>query len=311
LPVDVFTVLPGSPAQKAGLTQGDRIVAIEGVQNPDWQEFLTQESIRANQNVSISVLRAGAVRNLTIIPEEKGRDHTGDVGLRPPFVVGSMEPGKPAQQAGLQVGDILVAANGAPIHGIDDMLAVLQEAKGAPVQVNVVRNGNLLGATLKPQLLDTPNHGKMYRVGIGQYRVEKLPFRDATLESLAYCRENSQLIFNLVGNMLDRLAHFHKAPIQQFSGPIGIMMLSGEALLINFWWYVEIVALISLNLAVFNLFPIPILDGGLMLMLLIEGIMRRDIKQEVKERVYQAAFVFLVVFAAVVIFNDVAKQFHF
>jgi regulator of sigma E protease len=91
------------------------------------------------------------------------------------------------------------------------------------------------------------------------------------------------------------------------SGPIGIMKYSGEAARLGLPTLLNFMAQISLNLAIFNLLPIPILDGGLMLMLLVEAIMRRDIKQEVKERVYQAAFVFLILFAAVVIFNDVAK----
>jgi regulator of sigma E protease len=96
--------------------------------------------------------------------------------------------------------------------------------------------------------------------------------------------------------------------MKQMSGPIGIARISGDAARQKGWTPLfSVMALISINLAIFNLFPIPILDGGLMLMLLIEGIMRRDIKQQVKERVYQAAFVFLILFAAVVIFNDVAK----
>jgi regulator of sigma E protease len=98
--------------------------------------------------------------------------------------------------------------------------------------------------------------------------------------------------------------------LKQVSGPIGIMQISGEAAMIGWPPLLKIMALISLNLAVFNLFPIPILDGGLMLMLLIEAMMRRDIKQEVKERVYQVAFVFLILFAVVVIYNDLAKSFH-
>jgi regulator of sigma E protease len=86
------------------------------------------------------------------------------------------------------------------------------------------------------------------------------------------------------------------------------MTESGRAADLGFAVLLQFMALISLNLAIFNMLPIPILDGGLVLMLIVEGVMRRDIKQEVKERVYQAAFVFLVLFAAVVIFNDVAKQ---
>src|SRR6266481_3245075 len=94
------------------------------------------------------------------------------------------------------------------------------------------------------------------------------------------------------------------------SGPWGIAKLSGNAAKLGFSHLMVAMGLISLNLALFNLLPIPILDGGLMLMLLIEGVIRRDIKQEIKERVYQAAFVFLMLFAAVVIYNDVIKQLH-
>jgi len=115
-------------------------------------------------------------------------------------------------------------------------------------------------------------------------------------------KSNSLLIFVLLGKLIQR-----KNSIQQMSGPIGIMRYSGQAARMGMPSLLKFMALISLNLAIFNLLPIPILDGGLMLMLLVEAVMRRDIKQEVKERVYQAAFVFLVLFAAVVIFNDVAK----
>jgi regulator of sigma E protease len=117
------------------------------------------------------------------------------------------------------------------------------------------------------------------------------------------CKRNSSLIFELVEKMLAG-----KNSIKQMSGPIGIMRISGAAAMMGWPALLQIMALISINLAIFNLLPIPILDGGLMLMLLIESIMRRDIKQEIKERVYQAAFVFLLLFAAVVIFNDVAKS---
>jgi regulator of sigma E protease len=132
--------------------------------------------------------------------------------------------------------------------------------------------------------------------------VEKLAFNAALRQAGLECKNKSGLIFELVGKMFER-----KVSIKQLDGPLGIMRVSGQAALQGLATYLQIMALISLNLAIFNLFPIPILDGGLMLMLLVEGVMRRDIKQEVKERVYQAAFVFLVLFAAVVIFNDVAK----
>src|SRR5262249_46462765 len=128
-------------------------------------------------------------------------------------------------------------------------------------------------------------------------------FTQAAARSYDECKTSSLAIFELVG----RLIRQKGVSLRQFSGPIGIGKAAGEALNLGFVPMLMITAFISINLAIFNLFPIPILDGGLMLMLLIESIMRRDIKQEVKERVYQVAFVFLVLFAAVVIYNDLAK----
>jgi regulator of sigma E protease len=173
--------------------------------------------------------------------------------------------------------------------------------------LTILRDGKEQTLPITPQLLDAPKSaGRTYRVGIGAMQVEQLPLGEAIPAAIAYCRDNSLLIFKLLGN----LVHRPDDTIKQFSGPVGIMMASGDAASEGFSSLMELMAIISLNLAIFNLFPIPILDGGLMLMLLIEGIMRRDISQTIKERVYQAAFVFLLLFAALVIYNDVAKSFH-
>jgi regulator of sigma E protease len=214
----------------------------------------------------------------------------------------------PAEQAGIKPGDVLVAANGVAIKDVRDLLKVMSDVKSNPMQLKILRDDQPLTISVTPQLLDTPGAAqKRYRLGMLTAQFGQLPFGAAVSHAYVACKENSLLIFDLVGKMLQR-----KVPIQQFSGPIGIMQASGEAAMDGWPTLLRLMALISINLAVVNLFPIPILDGGLMLMLLIEAIMRRDIKQEVKERVYQAAFVFLLLFAAVVIYNDVAKSFgHF
>jgi regulator of sigma E protease len=138
------------------------------------------------------------------------------------------------------------------------------------------------------------------------FRTERLPFVAALNAATEDCKKNSSLIFRLLGQLFTV-----KGTLKQFGGPVMIMQESGRAAQAGFVVLLQFMALISLNLAIFNMLPIPILDGGLVLMLLVESVMRRDIKQEVKERVYQAAFVFLVLFAAVVIFNDVSKTIHF
>jgi regulator of sigma E protease len=299
VPVDLVTVLPNSPAEQAGLRTGDRIIRVADVQNPTWQQFRNLEFISPNQPLDLTIQRGGTVLEKSVTPTAKGPEKIGDIGVEHPQVVGSLTDG-PALAGGVKVNDVLVSVDGKPIHDIAQMLEQLQASKDQPIKLSVLRDGKPVELTLTPRIID----GK-YRVGLHADLAEKLPFGAALAQSLKECKENSLLIFKLVGGMLRR-----KIPMESVSGPIGIMKISGEAARLGPAPLFYIMAMISLNLAIFNLFPIPILDGGLILLLLIESVMRRDIKQEIKERVYQAAFVFLLLFAAVVIFNDVAKSFH-
>jgi regulator of sigma E protease len=306
-PVDVVFITPNSPAGKAGLQVGDRIVNVQGIDNPTWEQFLIRVSINPGQQVPVRVLRGDKTMDLTLVPDTTSKDHEGDAGLDPPGVVGMIEPGLPADKAHIRTGDVLVSVNGKPIHSVDNLLGALQEAKGSPVQLTILRDRKNLTLDIPGELVATPDSAeKKYRIGVSMEQVEKLPFPVAVQTAYDECKSNSLLIFELLGKLIQ-----HKNSIQQMSGPIGIMRYSGQAARMGMPSLLKFMALISLNLAIFNLLPIPILDGGLVLMLLVESVMRRDIKQEVKERVYQAAFVFLVLFAAVVIFNDVSKTIHF
>jgi regulator of sigma E protease len=220
----------------------------------------------------------------------------------PPEVIGALDPEYEAAKAGLRQNDVLLAVNGTPVQTTEQISNILQSTKTSPVEVTVWRDGKEAKFTVTPQF---DPKVQRYRLGFGILAVERLPFVDAFRNAYEECKSNSLLIFKLVGRMIEK-----KVSIKQMSGPIGIAKISGDAAKQSFSDLMLVMALISLNLAIFNLLPIPILDGGLMLMLLIEGIIRRDIKQQVKERVYQAAFVFLLLFAAVVIYNDIAKTLH-
>ncbi|MGE5324652.1 MAG: RIP metalloprotease RseP [Actinomycetota bacterium] len=305
IPVDVLWMNQGSSAEKAGLQKGDRIIQVQDIKNPTWEQFLQTELISPDQDLNVTVRRGDQVLHKTLLAKATGVDNVGDVGLDPPEAVGYIEPGKPADRAGIEPGDILVSINGKPVKNLDDMRDEIQKIKSTPATLIVLRDGKEVSITVTPALLPSGTSKPEYRIGVSSEYIEKLPFTKALSEAYTECKDNSLLIFKLVG----RMVHNHKM-LRQVSGPIGIMQISGEAAMIGWPPLLKIMALISLNLAVFNLFPIPILDGGLMLMLLIEAVMRRDIKQEIKERVYQVAFVFLILFAVVVIYNDLAKSFH-
>src|SRR5579863_8917060 len=217
LPVNVFFVKPNSPAEKAGIRPGDRIVQIDDVQNPTWDRAITEFAISPGQSMDVSVLRGGQVLPLKVVPEAAGPDRVGDAGLIPPEVVGTVEPGHPAQKAGMQSGDVVLAANGSPIHDTEELLEILQQTKDTPVQLLVWRNGVENTYTVKPELLDSGEAGKKYRIGFMAGSNERLPFASAMVAAYQECKENSLLIFRLVGKMIE-----YKASIKQMSGPIGI-----------------------------------------------------------------------------------------
>ena len=171
--------------------------------------------------------------------------------------------------------------------------------------LTVKRNGQELNITVAPQLTTSEEGQEVYRIGILSMpvRIDKLPFAQALSRSVESNEKNSMLILELVKRMMQR-----KISMKQMEGPIGIARISGMAAQEQGWTpLMQVMAAISLNLGIFNLFPIPILDGGLILLLLIESVMGRDISQPIKERIYQAAFVCLILFAGMVIFNDVMK----
>lgn len=306
-PVDIGSVVPNSPAEKAGIRSGDRIIQAQSLQNPTWAQLEPKVYMSANQEMEITVQRNGQTIPIKLIPEAVGKEKAGDAGIWPisPVVVATVQKNMAADKAGIRPGDRITSINNQPIHNMPELIGTLKIVKDTPTPVKVMRQNQELTLTATPQMGEVEGE-KRYVIGIGSEelkQVGKLSFPDALARATYECKTNSILIFELVGKMIQR-----KVDFKQVSGPIMIGKISGDAGKQKSWIPLFMVlAIISLNLAVFNLFPIPILDGGLMLMLLIESIMRRDIKQQVKERVYQAAFVFLVLFAAVVIFNDVAK----
>jgi regulator of sigma E protease len=306
-------VLDNTPAQKTGLKAGDRISTLQGKSNPTWDDVRYQVLANLNGNLEMSVQRGDQTLPVTLpvrVPEKDDVDIFAELGMVPaaPAIVGKIEVGQPADQAGMRLGDEIVAVNDISVRSANvvGLFTVLQTTKDQTVKISVLRNGESKVLTVTPRLL--PGRGgsaTAYRIGIEiptEFHTEKLHLGAALRTAAVECKKNSTVIFRLLSQLVSG-----KGSIKLLGGPVMIMEESGRAAEAGFIVLLQYMTLISLNLAIFNLLPVPILDGGLMLMLLVEGIMRRDIKQEVKERVYQAAFVFLVIFAAVVIYNDVAK----
>jgi regulator of sigma E protease len=302
-PTYIGWVAKDTPAAKAGLEIGDHITRVEDIQNPTWEQVRLKEAMSPGQPLSLAVERNGQTLEKTVVPEAMGVDQIGYAGWAPKedtVTIVDLQDDMPAAKAGLKEGDKIVALDGKPVAALAEMIESLAVTKDKPINLTVLRNGEKKTFTLQPILLE-----KRYRVGIGteQMKVKTLPFAAAFSKSLVENRQNALLILELVKKMVQ-----HKISIRSVEGPIRIGQAAGEAARSKGWTpLMGLTAAISLNLGIFNLLPIPILDGGVILFLLIEGLMRRDISMNIKERVYQAAFVFLVLFAVMVIYNDLLK----
>jgi regulator of sigma E protease len=296
-------VLKDTAAATAGFQIGDRITRIDDVDNPTWEQVELRVAMSPGQSLDVTVDRNGRSLEKKVVPEAEGVDQIGYAGWAAkegPVTITDLVQGMPAEKAGLKEGDQILKVDGQPVPALAAMIESLKVTKDKPIAITVLRDGQQKTFTVQPVLSD-----KWYRIGISsmQMKVKTLPFAEALNLSLHENRQNALLILELVKKMAER-----KISMRSIEGPIRIGQVAGEAARRKGWTpLMGLSAAISLNLGIFNLLPIPILDGGVILFLLIEGLMRRDISMNIKERVYQAAFVFLVLFAVMVIYNDLMK----
>jgi regulator of sigma E protease len=307
-PAVVGYVDPGSAAAKAGVQRGDRIIQIDGIHDPTWEQVGVRELLSPNQTLPFAVQREGRLIQGSVVPASVTSSEIGSAGWFPnePVVVGDLEPNMPGAKVGLKERDKIVSMDGQPVPSIQVMIERLQQTKDKPVQLEVLRNGETLHFTATPVLANAASGEKHYRLGFKnspETKVTSLSLPQAFSHSVADNKRYSVILLELVGKLVQR-----KVSLKTVSGPIGIAQQAGAAAQEKGWTpLLALTAAISLNLGIFNLLPIPIMDGGVILLLFIEGLMRRDISLRIKERIYQAAFVFLVLFAAMVIYNDIAK----
>jgi regulator of sigma E protease len=309
-PAFVGWIMPGTPAANAGVQPGDQIIRVDNIENPNWEQVSYKEALSPNQPLKFEMLRKGVISDITLVPQPQGRNQSGFVGMlpkEPAFIVTMIEPGMPAEKAGIKVGDEILTIGGQSIPATEALVDMLSHTKNQPLEIIALRGGQRITFNLQPVLSAGHPPGEMrYRIGLASMptKIVQLPFREAVRKAGSECVKNSSLIIELLQKMLQ-----HKVSIKQVDGPIGIGSAVASAAREEGWTPLLFVsAIISLNLGVMNLLPIPILDGGVILLLFIESLMQKEISLPIKERIYQAAFVFLVLFAVTVIFNDIVKQ---
>jgi len=301
-PVDVAVVTKGSPAERGGIRIGDRIIKVGSRKTATWERFYLAIGGRADRDVPITLLREGREMVLTVKPEAQTKMRIGDIGVLPNVHPGirSVDANSPADKAGIKVGDVVLALNGDPIIFSGQLSAEIRKHPEEAITLKVERAGATLDIAVTPR-----RQGQIGLIGIGiqdPYRTIKPGPLGSIKLSLERNVQFSGLIFQTIGGLLTR-----ETSPNQLMGPVAIAQMSGDYAAAGWIALFTFMASLSLNLGLLNLLPIPILDGGHIFIMAIEGIVRRDLSLKVKERLMLAGFVVLMLLMVTVVYNDLAR----
>jgi regulator of sigma E protease len=304
-PVVVAGVIKDSPAQQAGIQAGDRVVSFNGVKNPTWDRVTLELALSAPGHTESVVVQRGGQQESLSVPNTQ--DLFADLGYpSEPAVVGGVTPGLPAAQSGLQAGDTIVAADGQKLNSPSELSEIIQKTGGHQADFEILRNGKTQTIQLTP-VWGNPDGTARWQIGIkyGSSTInKKYSVPTAVVKALQLNLILSTKLVYTVGDLFSG-----KTSVRQLMGPVGIMQASGQAAQHGLGDLLRLMALVSLNLAILNLLPIPILDGGHILMLAIEGLVRRDLSLKLKERFVTVGMVFLLLVFLIVMYNDVLRLF--
>jgi regulator of sigma E protease len=302
-PAVIGSVISGSPAEKAGLTRGDRIISVSGDTIATWRDLELAIGIRRpNRDISVTVLRNSQPVTMNVRPVAEGRYEVSEIGVLPdanPLILRVL-PGDRAEKAGLQAGDIILAINGERMATRAQLIAVISDSGDKPIQITVRRGEGEQTVTATPE-----QKGARGWLGVELSEPTKSftpgPFEAVKL-SVEHNIESSGNIFRTLGGLFTG-----ETSVRQLQGPVGIAQLSGESAQEGFITLLSLMAMLSINLGILNLMPVPVLDGGHILIMALEGIARRDFSMQVKEKMLLAGFVVLMMLMVTVIYNDLTR----
>src|SRR6267154_2671628 len=307
-PVEVTATPANSTAASAGLHPGDRIVSIEGEGNLDWEQaekVITK--LAPNFRISMEVESAGSRRPLTLPVQQKDIEQPeqllGFAPVKP--VLEDVAPGMPAQRAGLKENDVIVAVDGRKINWWGEFTERVRGSNGKPVALDVWRNGQTVHLVVTPQAGSNERGETVYQIGVQVHEdtsYKRVAFSEGARYATLVTVEKVQETVGIVGRLLSG-----RVSLKQLQGPVGMSRAAGQAARKGSLAIISLMVLISVNLGILNLLPIPILDGGHILLLAIEGLLRRDMSLAFKERFVQVGLVFLLVVFAIVMYNDVVR----
>ena len=302
-PPVVGSVAEDSPAAAAGIRPGDHILSVAGREVNTWEELVFAVVPRAARESEVVLRRDGGVRTVLVTPAAQTAYNLGDLGVGPqvsPQVTAWSPTSSAAQEAGILVGDVIEAVEGREVT-MESLVETINASANRPVTLRIRRDGVRQDVVVTPQLVDGVG---VIGVGLNAFElrsVEPGPFEAFTM-SLEQNYEWSGLIFQSLWGLLTR-----ETSPTQLVGPVGIAQLSGDAAQAGWVTLFWLMSMISINLGILNLLPIPVLDGGHIFILAMEGVSRRDFSVRLKERMVFVGFALLMTLMVTVIYNDLTR----
>ena len=301
-PPVVGAVAPGSPAERAGIQRGDRILTVAGDEVDTWDDLFLAVGTRPDREVALTLLRNGARQSISLRTESETRFEIGNIGVLPDInpIVASVIAGRPAEKAGLKAGDVVLAVNGERMVTRTQFIEAISRNGEREIELTIEREEQQLRIRATP-----------YKEGdrgmLGLYVTEPTrSFTPGPLEAIQLSVKRNIEFGGLIFKTLGGLFVGETSP-RQLMGPVAIAQLSGESAQAGWIALFTLMASISLNLGLLNLLPIPVLDGGHILIMALEGVARRDFSMAVKEKMLLAGFVLLMMLMVTVIYNDLTR----
>jgi len=303
LPAVVGAVVSGSPAEVAGLRPGDRIVEVAGREVSEWDQVRFELLTSPERPVALRYQRGEELRETVVVPAKVPRYEVGDAGVFPEMMprIGGLFEGDPAALAGFEVGDEIRKVDGRPVGGRADFVEYLGARPGQTIEVELVRRGEPVTLSVVPRERDGRGWigvqlaaGSFQRYGPARALVESVRFNyEITVQTFA---------------VLGKIVTGRLAAKSALAGPIEIAAMSGAAVRSGFRNLLHLMGLISISIAILNLLPVPILDGGQIFILLVESARRRDLSLQFKERINQVGFVLIMMLMVAVLYFDLVKN---
>lgn len=312
-PVIVGSVDAGSPAAKAGIQPGDHVTEVAGVPVDNWEDFRLATVTKANRPIALTIVRTGQTIAREIVPVARGKYEEGATGIKPIVrpQIASVEPAGPARESDLHVGDTILSVNGQkPIvtwTGPDsrspatNVIDVIRASEGKPLTFQILRDGQPRESVVIPRRING-----LVRIGAGINPLEIHVVQPSLLGAFKLSAERNWKETKMIARALAGL-FTGDTLIRQLMGPVAIAGLSGEAAQAGWIQLFSLVTMLSLNLGLLNLMPVPVLDGGHIVILALEGLSRREFSMKVKQNMLRAGFVLLLMLTMTVIYNDLTR----